>query len=146
MAIAVLGSGWNTHHMPVTMPAPQQHQQQDQQQSHGGRTQVGPKPPWDQQGYCWTHRNTVREGYTTATAAPTHVMVTNVQPRAPQVFPIANWCRLTEHCDYTLNMMHPCCQSPALLAFEAMEGSYSFDATPMAPPGTKVLVHVKPIQ
>jgi hypothetical protein len=29
-------------------------------------------------------------------------------------------------------------------AFETMEGSYSFDATPMAPPGTKVLVHLKP--
>jgi hypothetical protein len=59
-------------------------------------------------------------------------------------FPLTNWCRLTNQCDYTINMLCPCCQNPLLSAFEAMEGSYLFDATPMAPPGTKVLVHLKP--
>jgi hypothetical protein len=59
-------------------------------------------------------------------------------------FPIANWCHLTNQCDYTINMLRPCCQNPALSAFEAMEGLFSFDATPMAPPGTDVLVHLKP--
>jgi hypothetical protein len=60
-------------------------------------------------------------------------------------YPIVNWCQLTEQCNLTLNMMRPCRQNPALSAFEAMEGLYSFDATPMAPPGTKVLlVHHKP--
>jgi hypothetical protein len=62
----------------------------------------------------------------------------------PKMFPIANWCRLTNQCNYTVNMLRPCCQNPALSAFEAMEGSFSFDATPMAPPGTEVLVHLKP--
>ncbi len=41
-------------------------------------------------------------------------------------------------------MLLPCCQNLLLSAFEAMEGSYLFDASPMAPPGTKVLVHLKP--
>ena len=62
----------------------------------------------------------------------------------PTSFPIANWCRLTNQCDYTINMLRPCWQNPLLSAFEAMEGSFSFDATPMAPPGTDVLIHLKP--
>ncbi|RPI66945.1 MAG: hypothetical protein EHM43_10390, partial [Ignavibacteriae bacterium] len=62
----------------------------------------------------------------------------------PKSFPIANWCRLTHQCDHTVNMLRPCRQNPALSAFEAMDGSFSFDATPMAPPGTEVLVHLKP--
>jgi hypothetical protein len=55
-------------------------------------------------------------------------------------------CGLTNQTDFTLNMLWPCCQIPALLALEALEGSYSFDATPMAPLGTKVLAHHKPNQ
>ncbi len=61
-----------------------------------------------------------------------------------KIFPIANWCRLTNQCNYTINMLCPCCQNPLLSSFEAMEGSYSFDAPPMAPPCTKVLVHLEP--
>jgi len=64
----------------------------------------------------------------------------------PKSFPIANWCRLTKQCDATLNMLRPCCQNPLLLAHEALEGNFSFDATPMAPLGTEVLVHMKPNQ
>jgi hypothetical protein len=61
----------------------------------------------------------------------------------PKSSPIANWCCLANQCDYTINMLCPCCQNPLLSAFEAMEGSYLFDTTTMAPPGTKVLVHLK---
>jgi hypothetical protein len=56
----------------------------------------------------------------------------------PKSFPIANWCRLTKQCDATLNMLRPCRQIPLLSAHEALEGSFSFDATPMAPLGTEV--------
>jgi hypothetical protein len=62
----------------------------------------------------------------------------------PQSFPITNWCHLTNQCNYTINMLQPCCQNPSLLAFEAMEGSFLFDTTPMVPPGAKVFVHLKP--
>ncbi len=64
----------------------------------------------------------------------------------PKSFPIANCCRLTNQCNYTMNMLRPCRQNPTLSAFESTEGFFSFDATPMAPPGTKVLVHLKPAQ
>jgi hypothetical protein len=46
----------------------------------------------------------------------------------------------------TLNMMRPCCLNPLLSAQEAMDGSFLFDATPLALLGTKVLVHLKPTQ
>jgi hypothetical protein len=61
----------------------------------------------------------------------------------PNLFFIANWCRLTTQCDATLNMLRPCRQNPLLSAHKALEGSFSFDATPMAPLGTEVLVHMK---
>ena len=49
-----------------------------------------------------------------------------------KTFPIANRCRLTNQTDFTLNMLWPCCQNPALLVFKALKGSYLFDATLMA--------------
>eukprot|EP00957_Ditylum_brightwellii_P020080 1514839-Ditylum_brightwellii.AAC.1 len=54
----------------------------------------------------------------------------------PDDFPIAYWCSLDPHTNITLNMMHPCCQNPALSAYAALEGCFNFDTTPMAPPGT----------
>ena len=43
-------------------------------------------------------------------------------------------------------MLCPCCLNPHLSAHKALEGTLSFDATPMAPLGTEVLVHIKPHQ
>ena len=43
-------------------------------------------------------------------------------------------------------MLRPCNLNPRLSAFESMEGMYSFDATPMAPVGTKKLIHLKPVR
>jgi hypothetical protein len=43
-----------------------------------------------------------------------------------------------------LNMMRPCCLNPLLSMHKALEGTFSFDATLMAPLGTEVLVHQKP--
>jgi hypothetical protein len=62
----------------------------------------------------------------------------------PKSFPIAHWCRLTNQCDYTINMLRPCRQNPLLSALEAMEFSFLFNATPMAPPGMEVLIRLKP--
>ncbi len=62
----------------------------------------------------------------------------------PKSFPIANWCCLTTQCNATLNMLCPCSQNPLLLAHKVLQGSFSFNAAPMAPLGTEVLVHMKP--
>ena len=42
--------------------------------------------------------------------------------------------------------MRPCTLNPRLSAFEAMEGMFSFDATPMVTVGTEMLIHLKPVQ
>ena len=47
-------------------------------------------------------------------------------------------------CNITLNTLCPCCQNPKLSAQEALHGAFSFDATPMVPPGTKCCVHANP--
>ena len=62
----------------------------------------------------------------------------------PPNFPIALWCHLVEQANITLNILGPCRQNPALSAQAAMNGCFNFDATPMAPPGTKAMTHVKP--
>jgi hypothetical protein len=62
----------------------------------------------------------------------------------PKLFPMANWCRLTTQCNTTVNMLHPCCYNPLLLTHKALIGLFSFDATPMPPLGTEVLIHMKP--
>jgi hypothetical protein len=62
----------------------------------------------------------------------------------PPSFPIANWCHLTTQSNMTLNMLCPCWLNPCLLTHEAMDGSFLFDAMPLAPLGTEVLIHLKP--
>ena len=62
----------------------------------------------------------------------------------PAEFPISHWCKLIPQANATLNMLRPCRMNPKLSAHEALEGSFSFDATPLAPPGNKTYIHVKP--
>jgi hypothetical protein len=64
----------------------------------------------------------------------------------PPLFPLAHWCKLTTQSNATLNMMRPCCLNPLLFVHKALEGTFLFDATPMVPLGTEVLVHQKPGQ
>ena len=62
----------------------------------------------------------------------------------PKAFPIAYWCRLLEQCDLAVNIVRPHRQNPRLSAWAAMEGEYFFEATPIAPPGSAMLMQVKP--
>lgn len=62
----------------------------------------------------------------------------------PKDFPIIHWCRLIPQANITLNLLRPCRQNTALSAHAAIHGSYAFEATPMAPPGTKAYIHIKP--
>ena len=62
----------------------------------------------------------------------------------PPKFPIAYWCRLTPQIDFCVNIVRKCRQNPLLSAWAAMEGEFHFDATPIAPPGSEMLMHEKP--
>ena len=62
----------------------------------------------------------------------------------PPKFPIGYWCRLLDQVDFSVNIVRPCRMNPLLSAWAAMEGEYHFDATPIAPPGSEMLMHEKP--
>ena len=62
----------------------------------------------------------------------------------PKQFPIAYWCRLLEQTDRSVNIVRPCRQNPLLSTWAAMEDKLHFDATPLAPPGSEMMMHQKP--
>ena len=61
-------------------------------------------------------------------------------------FPIAEWDRLLEQCFITLNLLRGSRLNPNLSAYAYMFGNFDFNRTPLAPPGTKSMIHSKPIQ
>lgn len=62
----------------------------------------------------------------------------------PNDFPMHLWDRLMEQAEWTLNMLRPFPRNNKLSAYEAVHGTYDFVHTPMAPPGTKVVIHENP--
>ena len=62
----------------------------------------------------------------------------------PPTFPIALWCKLLPQIDLSVNIFRKCRQNPLLSSWAAMEGEYHFDLTPIAPAGSKMLMHEKP--
>ena len=61
-------------------------------------------------------------------------------------YPIAEWDRLLVQSELTLNLLRPARCNPKLSAYAYLEGNLDYNKTPLAPPGTKVLIHVKPSQ
>ena len=59
----------------------------------------------------------------------------------PKQFPIAYWFRLLDQTDISVNIVRPSRQNSLLLAGAAMEGELHFDATPLAPPGSEMMMH-----
>ena len=62
----------------------------------------------------------------------------------PNDFPLALWCRMCAQVDLSVNIVRKCRQNPLLSAWAAMNGEYHFDAHPIAPPGTLMMMHEKP--
>lgn len=62
----------------------------------------------------------------------------------PPSFPIGYWCRLVPQVNLSMNIVRACRQNPRLSAWATTEGEYHFDAIPIAPPGTQLLMHEKP--
>jgi hypothetical protein len=123
-------------------------------------------PPWVQTSPAQTQQQDIRDvkdfidaTHTRLQYTPPNIYCTNPAKWAiqtwknhvltgmvglPKSFPIAKWCRLTTQSDITLNIICPCCQNPLLSACKALHGLLFFNATPMAPVGTEVFVHMKP--
>ena len=56
-------------------------------------------------------------------------------------FPSKEWDCLIPHAVLTLNLLRSSRTNPSISSHAAINGSFDFNATPLAPPGTKVLVH-----
>jgi hypothetical protein len=61
-------------------------------------------------------------------------------------FPIAEWDRLLFQAELTLNLLRSSRVNPRLSTHACLFGNFDFNKTPLAPPGTKVVVHLKPHQ
>ena len=59
-------------------------------------------------------------------------------------FPIIEWDRLLSQCTITFNLLRNSRLNPALSAYAYLFGPYDFNKSPMAPPGTRVILHDKP--
>ena len=59
-------------------------------------------------------------------------------------FPINEWDRLLPQAEITLNLLRTSRINPSLSAYTIINGNYDFNKSPMAPPGTKIIIHKKP--
>ena len=58
-------------------------------------------------------------------------------------FPIREWDRLLDQAEVTLNLLRNSRMNPLLSSYAYLFGNFDFNATPIAPPGTKVQVQIK---
>ena len=61
-------------------------------------------------------------------------------------FPISHWGILLPQSVTTLNMLRASWLNPKISAYTYIFGKYDFNATPIAPPGKKLVVHSNPYQ
>jgi len=59
-------------------------------------------------------------------------------------FPLSEWDRLIPQANITLNLLRNSRVNPKLSAYAYLYGDFNFRATPLAPPGTKVLAYISP--
>ena len=57
-------------------------------------------------------------------------------------FPITQWDRLLHQAEITLNLLHNSRVNKKLSAYAYVFDNFVFDKTPLAPPGTRVAVHI----
>ena len=60
--------------------------------------------------------------------------------------PINEWDRLIPQAEITLNLLSSSQINPRLSSYATLYGTYDFNRVPLAPPGTRVVVHIKPQQ
>ena len=58
-------------------------------------------------------------------------------------FLLTEWDRLLVQAEITLNVLRKSRVNPDLSAYTYLFGNFSFNKTPLAPPGTKFLIHKK---
>lgn len=61
-----------------------------------------------------------------------------------KAFPLHLWCSLLPQLELTLNLLRGSRINPKLSAYAQMHGAFDYNRTPIAPPGIRILAHVKP--
>jgi hypothetical protein len=61
-------------------------------------------------------------------------------------FPLTEWDLLMPQADIMLNLLRSSRRQPKLSAHACLHGAFNFNRSPLAPPGTRVVVHVTPNQ
>ena len=61
-------------------------------------------------------------------------------------FPLIAWDELLDQGETSLNLLRASRINPKLSAYAQLQGQFNFDATPLAPPGMKIVTHNKPDQ
>jgi hypothetical protein len=59
-------------------------------------------------------------------------------------FPMHLWCELLPQATLTLNLLRTSSINPTIAAATRLFGQFDFNRTPLAPPGTRAVAHVKP--
>jgi len=59
-------------------------------------------------------------------------------------FPLHLWDRLLPQAEISLNLLRGSRLNPQLSAWAQLNGTFDYNRTPLAPPGTRVVAHVKP--
>ena len=59
-------------------------------------------------------------------------------------FPMHLWCRLIPQATTTLNLLRPSSINPRISAEAILNGTFDYNATPLAPPGTKIIAYETP--
>ena len=58
-------------------------------------------------------------------------------------FPLKLWCRLLPHAEDSLNLLRQSRIHPHLSSYADLNGAFDYNATPLLPPGTKLIIHEK---
>ena len=61
-------------------------------------------------------------------------------------FPLHIWCQLLPPSSLTLNLLRKSRTNLKLSGYSQLHGKFNHNATPLAPPGTQIIVHEKPTE
>ena len=59
-------------------------------------------------------------------------------------FPLHLWGRLIPHAILTLKLLRQSRMNPQISGYGQLHGEFNYDTTPLAPPGTQVIIHKNP--
>ena len=61
-------------------------------------------------------------------------------------YPLSRWDRLIHHANITIDFVRSSRIDPKMSAYTHIFGEFSFASTPLEPPGTTIVTHIKPKQ